>query len=104
MPQRMIDRAEMIQIKNRNGNGTPVAFGVSNRFYETVLEPLPIRQARERVMGGEILQARMDFLEFAGIPFALFPECVAGSGHYLDDRQHGSAERSDGDHEKALGR
>ncbi len=67
MSQRMIDRAEMIQIEHRNGNGAAVALSVGDRLRETVLESLPIRQTGERIMGGEILQARMDFFELARI-------------------------------------
>lgn len=69
-----------------------MALGVGDRFSETILESLPIRQTCERIMGGEILQARGYFLELARISRAALPERVAKNGDDLGDCQHCAAE------------
>jgi hypothetical protein len=100
--ERMVDRAEMIQIEHHDRDGVAMALGVGDRFYEAFFESLPIRQAGERIMSGEILQARMYFFEFACIAAGPFAQHAARNGDHLSHCEHRAGQGSGGNHEQVL--
>ncbi|HTV94864.1 MAG TPA: hypothetical protein VME42_02655 [Steroidobacteraceae bacterium] len=99
----MIERAESIEIEHCNGDCAAGPLAVGEQFRESVLEFLPIRQAGERIVSGEILQTRMRFFEVARAAFGALLESIATHRDHQCDGQHGAADGGDADRQQVRG-
>ena len=66
VPERIVDQLESVEVAHHQRERTPVAVGVRDRLRQPIIQQHAIRQAGQRIVGGEMAQLAVRGLQAAG--------------------------------------